>query len=68
MSDPIPKMKEPNTVSCQSDTSACRIENIAVLIQRRAYEFYEARGKQPGYEQEDWLRAEREVKNHLGLE
>jgi hypothetical protein len=32
------------------------------LIQRRAYEFYLKRGKQPGHEVEDWLRAEAEVR------
>jgi hypothetical protein len=67
MSDPHPKVKVPNTVTCQTDTSGCRIENIDVLIQRRAYELYEGRGRKPGHEQEDWLQAEREVRNHLGL-
>jgi hypothetical protein len=32
------------------------------LIQRRAYDFYVKRGKQSGYEMEDWLRAEAEVR------
>lgn len=31
-------------------------------IARRAYELYEARGREPGFEVDDWLRAEREVK------
>jgi hypothetical protein len=30
-------------------------------IRRRAYEFYEARGRQDGAAEEDWLRAEEEV-------
>jgi hypothetical protein len=30
-------------------------------IRRRAYELYEERGRTPGLENEDWLRAEREV-------
>ncbi|MDB6033801.1 MAG: hypothetical protein JWM16_4139 [Verrucomicrobiales bacterium] len=32
------------------------------LVQRRAYEFYLKRGKEPGHEMEDWLRAEAEVR------
>ena len=30
-------------------------------IERRAYELYLARGEVPGYDQEDWLQAEREL-------
>jgi len=30
-------------------------------IEKRAYEIYEARGGQYGFEEEDWYRAEREV-------
>lgn len=30
-------------------------------IAQRAYELYEARGRQPGHAQHDWLRAEREL-------
>lgn len=31
-------------------------------ISVRAYELYEARGREDGHEQEDWLRAEEEIK------
>jgi hypothetical protein len=31
-------------------------------VARRAYEIYLARGGESGHEQEDWLRAERELK------
>ena len=31
-------------------------------IARRAYERFEKRGRQPGHDQEDWLEAERELK------
>jgi hypothetical protein len=31
------------------------------LIEKRAYEIYEARGREPGMDEEDWLRAEAEV-------
>jgi hypothetical protein len=30
-------------------------------VRRRAYELYEARGREDGYDLEDWLRAESEV-------
>jgi hypothetical protein len=30
-------------------------------IRLRAYELYEARGREDGHEQEDWLRAEEEI-------
>lgn len=30
-------------------------------IEMRAYERYLARGREPGYEQDDWLEAEREL-------
>jgi hypothetical protein len=36
--------------------------NIEDEIRRRAYELYQQRGATPGNEREDWLAAEREVK------
>jgi len=35
------------------------------LVQKKAYELYEQRGRQPGNELEDWLTAERLVKEEL---
>jgi hypothetical protein len=35
--------------------------NLAEQIRRRAYELYEARGREDGHELEDWLRAEAEI-------
>ncbi|HEV2990543.1 MAG TPA: DUF2934 domain-containing protein [Candidatus Angelobacter sp.] len=32
-------------------------------IRRRAYELYEERGRQHGFEQEDWARAEAEIRS-----
>jgi len=32
-------------------------------ITQRAYELYEQRGRQAGYELEDWLQAEREIRS-----
>lgn len=31
------------------------------IVRRRAYEFYEERGRDDGHAQEDWMRAEAEV-------
>jgi len=36
--------------------------NVEEEIRRRAYELYQQRGATPGHEREDWLAAEREVK------
>ena len=30
-------------------------------IRERAYELYESRGREPGQDEQDWLRAEREL-------
>jgi hypothetical protein len=31
------------------------------MIRERAYELYESRGREPGQEEQDWLRAEQDV-------
>jgi hypothetical protein len=31
------------------------------LIRARAYELYESRGREPGQDEQDWFRAEREI-------
>jgi hypothetical protein len=49
------------------DTSGCPIQCLPDLIRKHAYELYEARGRQPGREIEDWLRAELEIKHRLNL-
>jgi hypothetical protein len=35
--------------------------NLREAIQYRAYELYEARGREDGHDVEDWLRAEAEI-------
>ena len=40
--------------------------NVEDEIRRRAYELYAERGFSSGHEHEDWLRAEREVKQRYG--
>ena len=49
------------------DTSGCPVECLPDLIRKYAYQIFEARGRQPGHELEDWLQAERELKRHLNL-
>jgi hypothetical protein len=50
-----------------ADTSGCPIECVPDLIRKRAYQLFEARGRQPGHELDDWLQAERETNHHLGI-
>jgi hypothetical protein len=40
-------------------------EDIADWIAKRAYEFYEARGKSDGQDQADWFRAETEISDFM---
>lgn len=37
-------------------------------IRARAYELFEARGREEGHELEDWLRAEAEISGHRALD
>lgn len=37
---------------------------IEEQIRKRAYELFEARGREEGRELEDWLRAEQEITGH----
>ena len=49
-----------------ADTNGRAIKCIPDLIRKRAYQIFEARGRQQGHELDDWLQAEREIKHHLG--
>ncbi len=44
------------------DQTVSRNEPAREEIERRAYELYLARGEVHGYDQADWLQAERELK------
>jgi hypothetical protein len=48
-------------------TGGCPIECVPDLIRKRAYQFFEERGFEPGHELDDWLRAELEIKHHLNV-
>ena len=43
------------------------VNYLTHLIRKRAYEIFEARGRNPGRELEDSFRAEQEMKHHFGL-
>lgn len=51
----------------ETDTGSCSAVCLETLIRKRAYEIFEARGRVPGHEVDDWRQAEREIKHHLGL-
>ena len=42
-------------------TTAPQSENVTEQIRRRAYELYEARGREDGHDLEDWQQAEAEI-------
>ena len=53
-----PRKKSPTAVTSEPDE-----RDLERQISMRAYELYEARGREDGHEQEDWLRAEEEIKS-----
>jgi DUF2934 family protein len=57
-----PLMKpKPSTLAPKSDEPTVLIP-MEQQIQQRAYELYEQRGRTDGYDLDDWLRAESEIK------
>ena len=50
-----------------ADTSGLTVENAPEFIRKRAYQLFEMRGRQPGHELDDWLRADREIKSRFGI-
>ena len=65
-----PRTPKPKTTSTSAQPAAngngnghaLPIANLELEIRTRAYEIYEERGRMPGDERLDWLRAEEEVK------
>ena len=49
------------------DTSGRYDGWFAELVRKRAYEIYEERGDRPSTAEQDWIRAERELRHHFGL-
>src|SRR4030088_1089887 len=65
---PQPKSdsKKPRTKKTAAGNGNAIPINLEEEIRRRAYELYAERGFSSGHEHEDWLRAEREVKQRYG--
>ena len=55
--------QEASDIHYEADTRGCSTDCVPALIRRRAYQFFEARGRHPGHELDDWLKAEREIKH-----
>ena len=62
-----PSKQEPEIFELGPETMSCVIRCLPYIIRERAYQLFEARGRQSGHELDDWLRAEREVKHHFSL-
>ena len=45
----------------ESPTNVIRLEDLEQRIRNRAYELYEARGREDGRAVEDWLLAEEQI-------
>ena len=54
----VTPIRGPSSADVRSSSTQVPVEE---LVRRRAYEFYEQRGRQDGHAQEDWIRAEAEV-------
>jgi len=42
-------------------------DDLRKLIEKKAYELYEKRGRKAGHSMNDWLEAERIIKGKMGL-
>ncbi len=54
-------MPEAGSVTRKASPGSGSSADLEAKIRARAYELYLERGSTPGFENEDWLRAEREV-------
>jgi hypothetical protein len=61
----IRKLKKVLSDAATDNSQRVSREEFMALVQKKAYELYEQRGRQPGNELEDWLTAERLVKEEL---
>jgi hypothetical protein len=60
------KRRHPAAQEQVGGTVKSRGELDSELVARRAYERFEARGREPGRDQEDWFNAERELRGSRG--
>jgi hypothetical protein len=54
----IAKSSSPDKMAMMPDTAPSQ---ETAKIRERAYELYESRGRKPGHDEQDWLRAEQEI-------
>lgn len=54
-------MQKPMTKKPSTFNRSARDESLEERIRTRAYELYEARGREESHELEDWLQAEAEI-------
>jgi hypothetical protein len=59
---PVKKAKNPTPSSGSLNPTPIDLE---AQIRQRAYELYVERGRLDGFENEDWLRAEQEIRGRL---
>ena len=63
------KQPKPNTVAepkrvPEKVATTPDIVHLEERIKARAYDLYASRGREPGQDEQDWLRAEQEILNH----
>jgi len=63
----IRKLKKALESAMGDNSKRVSREEFMQLIQKKSYELYEKRGCQSGNDLEDWLNAERVVKEELGV-
>src|SRR2546427_11299534 len=51
----------PKDPTKKTPTAVNESQELEIQIRERAYELYEARGREDGHDLEDWLRAEEEI-------
>ena len=62
-SNTVLTMPEAGSVSLVRKTSPLNSSpDLEAKIRERAYQLYQERGSTPGFENEDWLKAEREIR------
>ncbi len=49
----------------KSSSASMTKEDLKKLIEKKAYELYEKRGRKPGHSFDDWLEAERIIKGKM---
>ncbi|MDD5495844.1 MAG: DUF2934 domain-containing protein [Candidatus Omnitrophica bacterium] len=58
-------MARPSFKSNKSSSPTITREDLTKLIEKKAYELYEKRGRKSGHSAEDWLEAERIIRAKL---